>query len=170
MRTLTDGLVAAGYGPSATETLRARRLHAEILARDGRYPAADQLLDAIVVDLGGLKQIPGFERALALDLLGCVRRSEGRASEAIALHEQARSGLLDRLGANHPFVERNALYGLLARLDAEPTDAARTAFDSAGRHYALRFDADSAWRRIIDARLTPSVDGNGPRDGSPMIL
>jgi hypothetical protein len=97
--------------------------------------------------------VPDVELGQALDLLGCVRRLTGEASAAAALHEQARGALLRRLKPDHPFVERNALYVALARWDEQRTGANRIVFEDAAKHFATRFDAQSAWTRLIDLQL-----------------
>ncbi len=169
MSLLTRGLTSKGYQSSTTEGIRARRLQAEILARDRRYAEAQSILEALVDDLRKSDRAPDVELAQALDLLGCVRRQVGDSARALELHDLARTAFLKRLRPDHPYVERNGLYAARARLDLQPAEDARTAFDRKAMHYLSLFDPDSAWRRILlDQRTSKTPAGRS--DVDPMIL
>ena len=156
MTAVLSGLRAAGYAPNTAELLRGRRLAAELMARGGDLAGARSALNSVLAD--HTRAQPGFdiERGLALDLLGCVARTSGQAAEATALHAKARTLLEMKWPADHVLLERNALYLEAARMNAEPSDAARTRFARQAEHFVQPFGGTSRWRSIIDMQLAPA--------------
>ena len=170
MDVVASGLGSNGYASRTMEVIRAKRLRAEILARDRRYAEARTTVDALVDELDASRPGPGIELAQALDLLGCIRRLSGDAPGALALHIRARDAFLMRLKPDHLFVERNALYQARARMDLQPGADSGSAFDAAARQYLAAFDPGSAWRRIVTNQLPVSASRSAPTDVAAMIL
>lgn len=153
MQSVIDGLLALGQGPQASTVLRARRARAELLARQGRLPQAQQELEAVAGPAGALR--PAMLQGVVLDQLGSVLRTLGQPALAARRHEAARALLLQALPAEHPYLARNALYREAARVAAAGPGADRVALRAKAKHYKSLFPAGSLWHRIVDQYLSP---------------
>jgi serine/threonine protein kinase len=146
LRQAQADLVALGFAPGSREVLRARRLAAEAVLRQGRLQEARQELQAVVSAHEQAAGQHGVDWAHALDLLGCAARAEGQLDMARQLHAQARDQLAASLPAGHPFLLRNRVYMELAGADGpqgEPGDARE--------RYRATLPADSIWRHMLPA-------------------
>ena len=148
MTSVIQGLQLAGYPPHSMEVLRARRFLAEAKARGGEFDAALLELRGVASDQSTFEAGQRVERAATLDLIGCLLRELGRASEARDSHLQAGQLLEASLGADHPLRQRNAVY-----LDAQGwrgnrTPLAASMLAAALDAYVVSFPADSVWATI----------------------
>lgn len=153
LQSVIDGLLALGLGPQASTVLRARRMRAELLARQGRLPQAREELEAVAGPAGAPR--PAMLQGVVLDQLGSVWRELGQPAQAAGRHEAARALLLQALPPEHPYLARNALYREAARVAAAGPGADRTALRAQAERYKNLFPAGALWRRIVDQYLSP---------------
>jgi serine/threonine protein kinase len=153
LQAVTDGLLALGQSPQASTVLRARRMRAELLARQGRLSQARDELAAVA----GPAEVPrpAVLQGVVLDQLGSVLRELGQPALAASRHEAARVLLLQALPAEHPYLARNALYLEAARVAAAGRRADQAALLVQAEHYKSLFPANSLWRRLVDRYLAP---------------
>ena len=152
-----------GYAADTVEVLRAGRLRAEAMLRAGQTEPARQALEAGVAQLTALTSAgprrPAHEAELAqtLDLLGCVLARAGDVKTAGARHGQARIWLQKNLPADHPFMDRNALYRVAATALEQGTSAARDDWAQRARAYQARFPPSSLWHVWLSPAADPSA-------------
>jgi hypothetical protein len=145
-----QGLRELGRSDESPVAIRARRIRGEILLRVGDAEDAYKELVSLSTKLMDASEGHALELGQTLDLLGCALRELNRPKEAVAAHDRARIHLERQLPADHPFLNRNALYRDAAANDRErfKQQAART---------KLSLAPDSIWRTLIDAQWDPSV-------------
>jgi len=151
LHAVIQGLRDAGYPGPSMEVLRARRMHAETLARAGRLGDSLAELRAVAGEQSAVQATQEIEYAQTLDLTGCVLRDLGQVDEALASHRQAAALLEKKLPPDHPWRQRNTLYqeAVAANVHATPEAAADWTRHAAA--YASRFPSDSQWRTLLDA-------------------
>jgi tetratricopeptide (TPR) repeat protein len=157
MQIVEQGLAAARYAPAALPVLRAQRLVAEMLARQGKLEAAWDKLAPVVQALDGSAGGSAVERGLALDLQGCIERDRGRPGAAATLHEQAHALLATQLPPDHAFLARNVLYQERARSLVSNTPEAALRYEGLAQAYGQRFGPASDWSRLIAAQRDPAA-------------
>ncbi len=164
MRSVIDGLLAAGYAPTSVEVLRAHRFVGEMRAREGDTAGAWSELEKVrsALDQEGARR--EVELGQALDLEGCVKRMCGDPQTAIALHKRARELLAKKLPIDHPFLDRNVIYHNAAEWSAKPSPDVWTALKQGTLSYRKKFDTTSLWPSLIDAYL---VSEACPRVSNP---
>jgi serine/threonine-protein kinase len=164
------GLAAAGFAAEAAESLRARRLEAEILARAGRLAEADTALAALADDLRARGDLLATEFGLVLDDRGRLLARAGRLRLAAALHEQARAAFLKQLPPGHPWLARNALYRAHAAWALGPTPASSAALHEAARAYEALFPPPSAWLGMAAGFLENPAGAAPTGERGPFVL
>ncbi|HEY5808611.1 MAG TPA: tetratricopeptide repeat protein, partial [Povalibacter sp.] len=115
IQSVIAGLGALGRSADSPEVLRARRMRGEILLQLGRPAESLEELQRLATHL---RQAPGrrvLELGQTLDLMGRALLEFGRSGEAMAAHASARVAYEEQLQADHPFLQRNALYREVAR-------------------------------------------------------
>lgn len=167
IQAVIDGLQALGQGPQASTVLRARRMRAEVLARQGRLPQAREELEAVAGSAEAGR--PAVLQGVVLDQLGSVLRELGLPAQAASRHEAARALLLQGLPPEHPYLARNALYREAARMAAGGPGTDRTALLAQAEHYKSLFPAGSLWRRIVDRSLSSGCAA-APRAADCLLL
>ncbi len=100
-----ERLSSAGFPPNSGFVVRARRLRAEALLRQGSTAPALAELQSVAADLaGGSDRV---ERARALDALGCALARSGEAAQAAQRFDEAAALWKAAFAAEHPLRRRH---------------------------------------------------------------
>lgn len=156
------GLQELKYGEDSTEITRARRFHAEILLRAGRFADGLRELETLVARMSIAREPQHLEWGQTLDLEGCALRELNRLTEARAAHIAAKEHLQKQLAGDHPLLARNTLYQ-----DAAADDHAN--FERRAEVVKRGFAETSIWRRLIEGRSNADCRQTGLKI-CPLIL
>jgi hypothetical protein len=106
-------------------------------------------LEALAERLQNASVNTDFDLGQVLDLQGCALRALGRSTEAIALHERARTLLQKELPPDHPFLVRNALYREAAAGNWER-------FRAQAERLGMASMPNSIWKKLLDSAAASS--------------